>query len=291
MGQGSIGARLHNEGTIALSGNSSFTEDVSNWPDATIAISGGAIATFFEDVANEAGAKISISENSAAVFFGSLVGSGSITGTGTSYIEGDLRPGLSPGLIEFGGDVKYGAFASFEVELAGRELASEFDAVHIGGAASLDGTIQVTLLDGFSPAPGDMFEVIRADGGISGSFATELLPALSDGLEFELLYNPGSVVLSVVTSAGLPGDYNDDGTVDARDYVLWRKNDGTQADYDAWRANYGRTAAGAGAAALHDAESGSPAVPEPITCLMGVVAIAILAPIVRQGRVKFHQPT
>ena len=41
--------------------------------------------------------------------------------------------------------------------------------------------------------------------------------------------------------AHLPGDFNDDGTVDAADYVVWRKNDGTQIDYDKWRANFGRT--------------------------------------------------
>ena len=39
--------------------------------------------------------------------------------------------------------------------------------------------------------------------------------------------------------AHLPGDFNNDGTVDAADYVVWRKNDGTQTGYDAWRANFG----------------------------------------------------
>jgi hypothetical protein len=41
--------------------------------------------------------------------------------------------------------------------------------------------------------------------------------------------------------AHLPGKFNDDGTVDAADYVVWRKNDGTLAGYDAWRANFGAT--------------------------------------------------
>jgi hypothetical protein len=45
---------------------------------------------------------------------------------------------------------------------------------------------------------------------------------------------------------GLPGDYNQNGTVDAADYVVWRKNDGSQTGYDLWRANFGR-AAGSGA--------------------------------------------
>jgi hypothetical protein len=41
----------------------------------------------------------------------------------------------------------------------------------------------------------------------------------------------------------LLGDYNEDGTVDAADYVLWRKNNiNGQQGYTDWRANFGRTA-------------------------------------------------
>jgi hypothetical protein len=41
---------------------------------------------------------------------------------------------------------------------------------------------------------------------------------------------------------GLPGDFNNDGKVDAADYVVWRKTDGTQPGYAEWRTNFGRTA-------------------------------------------------
>src|SRR5262245_30399917 len=55
---------------------------------------------------------------------------------------------------------------------------------------------------------------------------------------------------TIVAPGGPTGDYNNNGTVDAGDYVLWRKggplqNDptpGVQAgDYDVWRANFGKT--------------------------------------------------
>jgi hypothetical protein len=64
--------------------------------------------------------------------------------------------------------------------------------------------------------------------------------------------------LFLLTSAGLPGDFNEDGTVDAADYVVWRDNLGslvslpnddtpgvTVADYDVWKAHFGESAAGA----------------------------------------------
>lgn len=38
------------------------------------------------------------------------------------------------------------------------------------------------------------------------------------------------------------GDYNGNGEVDAADYVMWRKMEGTPAEYDTWSGRFGRTA-------------------------------------------------
>jgi Lamin Tail Domain/PEP-CTERM motif len=51
-------------------------------------------------------------------------------------------------------------------------------------------------------------------------------------------------------AAGLDGDFNEDGTVDAADYVIWRKNGGTPEEYDAWAANFGESGGGEGGAEL-----------------------------------------
>jgi hypothetical protein len=56
----------------------------------------------------------------------------------------------------------------------------------------------------------------------------------------------------------LPGDFNGDGSVDAADYVVWRANDGTQADYNTWRSDFGRTlTSGSGEANLSAVETAS----------------------------------
>jgi hypothetical protein len=63
----------------------------------------------------------------------------------------------------------------------------------------------------------------------------------------------------------LPGDYNHDGTVDAADFVVWRKNPGgvyTQDDFNTWRANFGRTATFGSGSAANLPRS---AIPEPAT--------------------------
>jgi hypothetical protein len=68
-----------------------------------------------------------------------------------------------------------------------------------------------------------------------------------------------------------PGDFNQDGTVDAADYVVWRKSDGTQTGYDAWRTNFGISLLADGGSALPSAES-LPAVPEPSTLMIACIA-------------------
>jgi hypothetical protein len=79
---------------------------------------------------------------------------------------------------------------------------------------------------------------------------------------------------------GVPGDYNNNGSVDAADYVIWRKGGPLQnevdvpgtvnmADYTAWRARFGNTS-GSGSAL------GSAAVPEPSAWIVAVYAVALV---------------
>jgi hypothetical protein len=76
---------------------------------------------------------------------------------------------------------------------------------------------------------------------------------------------------------GVAGDFNSDGIVDAADYIVWRNGLGTtytQAGYDVWRANFGRTAAGAAAVADTFANGSSANIPEPITA--AILSIGLL---------------
>jgi hypothetical protein len=85
-----------------------------------------------------------------------------------------------------------------------------------------------------------------------------------------------------IVSAGTQGDYNDDGVVNAADYVAWRNavdsggtlanegdNPGTvdQGDYDFWAANYGNGLEGSGSTA---------AVPEPTAAMLMLLATLAL---------------
>ena len=93
--------------------------------------------------------------------------------------------------------------------------------------------------------------------------------------------------LSVTTLGpvlGITADYNNDGTVDAADYVVWRENVGAAGltnrdpnnagpvgpdDYNSWRTNFGSTSTPGAVAAAQGA------VPEPSALFLAMLAIAI----------------
>jgi sugar lactone lactonase YvrE len=91
-------------------------------------------------------------------------------------------------------------------------------------------------------------------------------------LRFDALVSHFSTyaVVTFDSSQPIAGDFNNDGFVNAADYVTWRKNDGSPDGYDLWRANFGKSALD-GASAI-----GSANVPEPSNFamfLMGVLAV------------------
>jgi hypothetical protein len=70
--------------------------------------------------------------------------------------------------------------------------SSSFGQLVVNGSASLDGTLTVTLVNGYQPTSGTTFRILKANPPISGSFAT----LDGDGPLFTPTYNPGDVTLT-----------------------------------------------------------------------------------------------
>lgn len=86
--------------------------------------------------------------------------------------------------------------ATLEIEIAGTQPGSEFDAVGVENLAMLAGTLRVLLLDGFVPGVAQSFEFLTA-GTVTGGFDALELPSLPQGRAFELSQTATSLTLSV----------------------------------------------------------------------------------------------
>jgi hypothetical protein len=204
---------------------------------------------------------------------GALSGAGSIVGDVRN--SGLVALGTAGDTLETAGNYTQTAGALLRVDFAGSATGQ----LVVLGTAILDGTLEVTLAAGFVPSAGMAVGLVTAVNGVVGSFATELLPASAGGLSFQLVYHSDAVNLLVM---GLAGDYNLDGTVDAADYIVWRRTLGQSGpgraadgdmngmvdatDFAIWRSNFGATS-------THPAANAT--IAEPVSSLLAVVCLAI----------------
>jgi hypothetical protein len=115
---------------------------------------------------------------------------------------------------------------------------------------------------------------------VSGNVATLTIPVNIDIMDSLSQYYDGQFMATyTIPAAGVAGDYNNNGTVDAADYVLWRnggplQNDATPGvqpgDYDVWKTNFGKPPASGSAL-------GASVVPEPATALLVLLGLVGLS--------------
>ena len=209
---------------------------------------------------------------------GNVGGGGRVNG-GLTNNGGSVSPGTSVGTLSVEGNFRQMAAGTLNIELGGT-AAGQYDQLRVLGllnGAVLDGTLDVSLVNGFVPAVGNTFDVISTEGGINNSGVISLHP--SDASSFSLSVVSGSILRLTATSVTQPmltGDFNNNGVVDAADYVLWRNggplmNDPTNGvqpeDYGVWRANFGKTNPGSAA-------SLAATVPEPASCVIMLLTVA-----------------
>jgi len=135
----------------------------------------------------------------------------------------------------------------------------------------------------------DVVEITAADGATANNLwhprqLSAVAPAGASEARLAFVFrqpgfHAGAVHIDDVSFAivppELPGDYNQNGVVDAADYVLWRKNPagfgGDPAGYNDWRDNFGAMS-GSGSGSLSRG-----AVPEPSTlAILSLLFSAVL---------------
>jgi hypothetical protein len=173
---------------------------------------------------------------------------------------------------------------TFAVNLGGHIQGDEYDLLTVTEEARLGGTLEVSLIDGFVPTVGDMFQILTASPRIN-TFANVVTLDTENlyGMDVSVLYSATDVVVRI-NEVFLLGDYNRNGEVDAADYTVWRNTlnqmgdglpaDGngdhkiTRLDFDVWKSHFGQPN-GSGAGGSLDRL----AVPEPASIALILCAI------------------
>jgi hypothetical protein len=188
-----------------------------------------------------------------------LAGTGSIDGDVTN--NGTIAPGdetLTPGTLTLTGNVTNNADSRWLIGLDGATA----------GMLDIGGNVDLAALDSLDVVGSGTGPWVIATyaGTLTGTF-DNITPG------YAVDYGTGSNSEITLMTAALPGDYNNDGRVDAADYVVWRKDPasfgGDPGGYDTWAANFGNPPGG-GSTAL----GATSAVPEPASMLLLLLALA-----------------
>ena len=138
---------------------------------------------------------------------GSIVqGIGSIDVPSTFINNGIVAPGNSAGILTYIGNYLSSETASLAIELGGLNPGSQYDQLIVSGKATLNGSIDVSLVNGYIPDKGETFTVLTSTGAVSSKFAkVNAVP----GLFITVQYNPNDVTI-VVDSVGTITGVDDD---------------------------------------------------------------------------------
>ena len=128
--------------------------------------------------------------------------------------EGSLEVGDSPGIASIRASAMFAPTSDYDEELNGTAVGL-FDQLQLTESIDLDGTLLISLVGGYAPTVGDVYEMMYASLGVSGAFSSVKLPAVS-AAGLSLQYDPNSVRLLAL----LPGDLNGDGYVGLDDLQI-----------------------------------------------------------------------
>jgi hypothetical protein len=150
---------------------------------------------------------------------------GASLGSAGLFGAGKLLVADGPG-IAFVGAMSLAPTSTLVLELGGESAGTEHDALlATAGPMSLAGTLAVAITgDGdalFEPNLGDEFTVLLAPNGIWGSFAADPVSSVPGRTyQWDVLYEPTAVKLSLEAIVLCPADLDGDGTVSAADLTI-----------------------------------------------------------------------
>jgi hypothetical protein len=132
---------------------------------------------------------------------GILDGAGTVAANVSN--AGQVDPGTSPGLLTITGAYAQSATGALNFEIGGPTVGTDYDRLAISGAATLDGTVNISLVNNFAPTLGSMFTVMTFASHVN-DFATYNGLMQSNGVVFSKTLTAKSLILEVVSEAFTP---------------------------------------------------------------------------------------
>jgi hypothetical protein len=236
---------------------------------------------------------------SSAVTGDNIINTGRVHGSGTINVaqfenSGTVKPGTVFGGISMPGTNYIQTPVGVLDMTLGSSLIGNGASKLAVGSANLAGTLSLSLMSGFNPAPGSLFDLITASSIIGQFSDIDLNIPFGTILNGDVLYSPNKVqfrVNQVSSNAAGEADFNRDGKVDGLDLAAWREAYGTVAtkrsaamgdadgdgDVDGrdmliWQRQY--NAGGKGSEELPTRRLAT-VVPEPGTMLLGAMALIV----------------
>ena len=184
--------------TMILDGSGNYAGTIQNFETLTKTglgawrLTGGpSFATATQIAAGELIVNGSLATQLTAAPGATLSGSGTVNGNVTS-IGGTVSPGDTVGTLTVGGNFTSDAASTLRVEI---DDAGGGDRLTVGGAAQIDGTLQIDTLPGNYSTGGQVYDLLVAGGGLTGEFDAM---TVSQPLRLVLEYLPDRVRLTTL---------------------------------------------------------------------------------------------
>ncbi len=129
---------------------------------------------------------------------GIIQGYGTLDVRFTSFANtGNVNPGTSPGILTVMGDFPQTATGNLNIEIGGHAAGVDYDQLKITGHATLNGALNIQLINGFRPSGGDSFEIIRYNSH-AGSFDHIVGLNIGGGFLFQPIFSATNIVLTTI---------------------------------------------------------------------------------------------
>jgi len=131
--------------------------------------------------------------------FGVDIAGGTLTGAGTinASVLNEGTIALNPGILNITGNYTQAATGALDVGVGGLSPGSQFGQLNVTGQAALNGALNISLLDGYSPPSGDSYPILTF-GSRTGDFAVETGLYLGGGEGFSPTYDSSGLNLVVI---------------------------------------------------------------------------------------------